>query len=172
MEGFLWALEIPLVKVAILIFYRRVFTGNQRWFRWAFWIMIAYCVAWAIATFVIVMVQCVPIPYFWNRAYAFYKLEPPGTGTCLETTPSQVPVAFLNCIGDLVLILLPFPVLLRLQMNIRRKIELSIIFGLGALYGIPPMNSKLKLTLLQRPRSKYSPAPVYLGGRKHPRSIM
>lgn len=131
-EGFLWALEIPLVKIAILIFYRRIFTGNQRWFKWAFWITLAYSILWGIATFIIVIVQCVPVPLFWNRAYLFYGLDPPDEGSCLQTRPSQVPSALLNCIGDLVLLLLPFPVLLRLQMNLRRKIELMFIFGLGA----------------------------------------
>lgn len=130
-EGFLWALEIPLVKIAILIFYRRIFTGNQRWFRWAFWIMITYSVLWGIATLIIVLVQCVPVPFFWNRAYLFYELDPPDKGSCLQTRPSQVPSALLNCIGDLMLLLLPFPVLLRLQMNLGRKLELMFIFGLG-----------------------------------------
>lgn len=132
-EGFLWALEIPLVKIAILIFYRRIFTGNQRWFKWAFWIMLTYSILWGTATFIIVIVQCVPVPFFWNRAYSFYELDPPDEGSCLQTRPSQVPSALLNCIGDLMLLLLPFPVLWRLQMNLRRKLEIMIIFGLGAL---------------------------------------
>ena len=93
----------------------------------------AYSVLWGVATFIIVLVQCVPVPYFWNRAYLLYGLHPPDSGSCLATRPSQVPSALLNCIGDLMLLLLPFPVLLRLQMSLVRKLELMFIFGLGAL---------------------------------------
>ena len=138
-EGFLWAWEIPLVKIAILMLYRRVFTGNQRWFKWTLWIMMTYSVLWGIATFIIVVVQCVPVPFFWNRAYLFYKLDPPDNGSCLDTRASQVPSSLLNCIGDLILLLLPFPVLWRLQMSLGRKLELMFIFGLGALYVLVPV---------------------------------
>ena len=132
-EGFLWVAIIPLIKVSILLFYRRVFSGNQRWFKWAFWILLTYSIAWFIATFVIVVVQCLPVPYFWERAAAFYRMKPSGTGTCLDVRPSQVPPALLNCVGDAVLLLLPIPVLLRLQMPWKRKLELLGIFSLGAL---------------------------------------
>ena len=63
-EGFIWAIEIPLVKISILLFYRRIFLGNQLWFKWAFWLTLVFSVSWGIATFIIVMVQCVPVPYF------------------------------------------------------------------------------------------------------------
>ena len=93
-----------------------------------------YSILWGVATFIIVIVQCIPVPYFWNRAYLFYELDPPDNGSCLDTRASQVPPALLNCIGDLMLLILPFPVLLQLQMSWGRKLELMFIFGLGTLY--------------------------------------
>jgi hypothetical protein len=116
-----------------LIFYRRVFTRNLTWFVWAFWGMIAYSVLWGIATFIVVMVQCTPLPFFWLRAYAFYKMEPPMIGTCLDTRASQVPSSLTNCIGDLILLMMPFPVLWKLHMNMKRKLEIMFIFGVGLL---------------------------------------
>lgn len=93
--------------------------------------MISYSILWGIATFIIVMVQCVPVSFFWNRAYLFYGLDPPNNGSCLDTRASQIPPALLSTVGDLMLLALPFPVLLRLQISWRRKIELTFIFGLG-----------------------------------------
>lgn len=88
---------------------------------------------WGVGTFIIVMLQCTPVPLFWNRVLVFYDMTPTITGTCLDIRASQVPSALTNCIGDLVLLLLPFPVLFKLQMNIKRKLEIMFIFGLGTL---------------------------------------
>ena len=55
-------------------------------------------------------------------------LDPPDSGTCPRTRPSQVPSALSNCIAHLMLVLLPFPVLFRLQMSLGRKSDLMFIF--------------------------------------------
>ncbi|KAL2045082.1 hypothetical protein N7G274_002857 [Stereocaulon virgatum] len=79
---------------------------------------------------IVVIVSCLPVPFYLNQAYAIYELKPPGTGTCSANRPNQAPSALLDCVDDTILLLLPFPVLWRLQMNLRRKLEITAGFRL------------------------------------------
>lgn len=45
------------IKFSILLFYRRVFTTQKKWFRWVTYALMAYVVIWALACFILVMAQ-------------------------------------------------------------------------------------------------------------------
>ena len=129
----IWAFAIPFVKLSILCFYRRIFTTNDRWFRWATAFMIVETIAWMIATAILTGMNCSPVHYFWEQPYLFLKMKTPTNGSCLDFSLVQIPPSALNTAGDIILLLLPAPHLLRLQMPWRRKLAVFFYFTLGGL---------------------------------------
>ncbi|CAG8977624.1 hypothetical protein HYALB_00011728 [Hymenoscyphus albidus] len=68
--------------------------------------------------------QCTPIPYFWNRTIS--------GGHCVNTAAFWYGHAAWNTAGDVVILLLPLPVIRSLRMGRGQKLAVSGIFGLGA----------------------------------------
>ncbi|KAL8699172.1 MAG: hypothetical protein Q9201_006149 [Fulgogasparrea decipioides] len=76
---------LGLIKISILLFYRRIFTMHRRTFQVAFYILGIYTLVVTIVTIFIFMFQCLPVTFFWERAYLLENLEPPHAikGRCL-----------------------------------------------------------------------------------------
>ena len=132
-ESLTWAFTIPVIKLSILIFYRRIFTTYERWFRWATTIMIAETIAWMVATAVLTIMNCDPVHYFWEQPYLFVKMKTPSEGSCLDFAHVQIPPSALNTAGDIILLFLPAPHLVRLKMPWSRKVAVFFYFTLGGL---------------------------------------
>lgn len=83
--------------------------------------MIGYFVSCGLAA----IFGCQPISYFWNT-------DQPGR--CMDEYLFFKVNGALNLVLDIVVLLLPLPMLWRLQMHSKKKIALSLIFSLGLLY--------------------------------------
>ena len=129
----LWIPELFLVRLSLLLFYRRIFTSHVRRVRITTWIVGSYVTAWAIASLIVFIVQCTPIHYFWDRTYLLVGLEPPSKGTCLPSDTHQAAPMTLSTISDFLILLLPGVALWPLNMPWSRKIGLFLLFSLGAL---------------------------------------
>lgn len=129
----LWIPDLFLVRLSLLLFYRRIFTTQVRRIRIATWIVGAYVTAWAIASLVVFILQCSPIHYFWDRTYLLVGLDPPSRGTCLPSDTHQAAPMVLSAISDFLILFLPGIGLWPLQMRWTRKIGLFFLFSLGAL---------------------------------------
>lgn len=132
--GVAWSLAF--VKLSILFFYSRVFTVRKTLFRWALYILGVYSALHGIATFLLWVWQCNPIPYFWNRAYLITGAKPPpGTimeGTCENQELHLVAPIVTNLFSDLIILILPAIGLWGLQMQMRTKIGIFFAFSVGA----------------------------------------
>ena len=69
--------------------------------------------------------QCTPIAFFWNRTI-------PG-GKCIGTAQFWYAHAAWNTAADIVVLLMPIPVIRSLQMGRPQKMAVVGVFGLGAL---------------------------------------
>ena len=67
---------------------------------------------------------CRPFEYNWNKYIP---------GICGDTTQAYEAVGILNLITDLTIIILPMPVLWKLQLPVAKKVALTM-FGVGVLY--------------------------------------
>ena len=56
-------------------------------------------------------------------------------GSCGDQRSLDMYIAVLNCLQDIVIVILPLPVLWGLQMARSKKVALSGMFGIGTLYG-------------------------------------
>ncbi|KAJ5899971.1 hypothetical protein N7495_004715 [Penicillium taxi] len=126
----LWAPGVMFIKLSILFLYRSLFLVHQRWFKIALWANGVYAVGLGIgATFVFIF-QCWPVEHYWNRFVAYYGEEAPA-GTCLPQLVHLATPQFLSTASDLVILLLPVPIILKLRVDKPRKIAVSAIFLLG-----------------------------------------
>jgi hypothetical protein len=113
--------SINLTKCCILLLYLHIFQ-QIRWFKWACWVLIfvigAYCVASVIAT----VFQCSPL------ARAFDKSIP---GSCIDNSQFWYANAGFSIATDIVILLLPMPLVYGLQIPVGQKVALAGVFCLG-----------------------------------------
>lgn len=98
---------------------------QQIWFTRALYAMGAITTIWWIASQFIVIFECTPIHYFWDRM--------PVTGHCLNVQKFFDGQAVPNIITDVILLALPLPLIWKLQLPANQKIALSGVFLLGSL---------------------------------------
>lgn len=120
-----YALSITLVKVSILLLYRRIFSTPN--FRRNSLIIGAVSVAWCIATILGQIFLCRPISASWHPDLIF-------TDRCNDVQAFWIAITSLNVLIDVAILCLPIHMVSKLQLPTRKKIVVSGIFMLGGLY--------------------------------------
>lgn len=96
---------------------------------------------WCIQQDLTILLICKPISYNWD-----FKSQ---KGTCGNIVANSIAGAAVNVCTDLMILLLPMPIIWRLKIPTRSKLSLSFIFGLGFMYVSRPVNlPSLKSLLL------------------------
>ncbi|WQF80419.1 Putative extracellular membrane protein, CFEM [Colletotrichum destructivum] len=117
----IYVLVITGAKAALCAFYARVFS-HQR-FRLATNIFLT-CLAIQTPLFVfLIMFQCIPIQAVWDRSIH---------GRCLNITAISYAGAAVTIIEDLILIAMPIPELMKLQLGLKKKLAVVFLFGFGS----------------------------------------
>lgn len=124
-----------MTKCSILLLYCRIF-GNVRWFKWVCWFLTASVAMYAIASVVATIFQCSPIPRAFNR-----QIE----GTCINNAQFWYANAGFSVATDLLILLMPMPLVYQLQIPRIQKIALVIVFALG---GFVVITSCLRMTTI------------------------
>ncbi|MCJ1465714.1 hypothetical protein MMC07_004333 [Pseudocyphellaria aurata] len=116
-----WPITQTAIKISILLFYLQLFVTKQ--FRIAaYTIMFVVCL-WCLEQVLATLLICRPISYNWN-----FKSQ---KGHCGNEVANVIAGAAVNVFTDLVILLLPMPIIWRLKIPTRSKLSLSFIFGLG-----------------------------------------
>ncbi|KAL7806754.1 hypothetical protein V8C26DRAFT_335213 [Trichoderma gracile] len=106
-------------KTSLLVSYVRLVPGTYRLIP----ISIAVIVTMAHIAFMLVFLfLCIPVEKQW---------EPLVPGHCADAVPFYLTFSSLTIIFDVTTLILPFPILLKLQMKLRRKVALLCLFALG-----------------------------------------
>ena len=119
-----YALTITLVKVSILLLYRRIFVTPS--FRHVTLVVGAISVIWGVITILGQIFLCRPISAAWDPNSLF-------TDKCLDVQAYLKGVTVSNLLIDVIILCLPIYMVLRLQLPIRKKIVVSGIFMVGGL---------------------------------------
>lgn len=109
-------------KLSILLLYIRVF-GVTRWVRITCHGCIAALTFQTIPIFFIVFFQCQPLQAIWNK-----YIE----GRCLDVSAVAYAGGALSIAWDVILIALPIPEILKLQVSARKRFTIVIIFALAS----------------------------------------
>ena len=112
-------------KLCLLYFYRRVFSGAA--FSVVTITTIILVVIWGVSFFFSTLFDCTPINLSLNL--------PPGNPEvyCINQTANFWGLSISDVLVDLIILVIPFPFLWKLQMSTKHKLGVSSIFLLGAL---------------------------------------
>lgn len=109
-------------RSSILFFYRRIFVSQV--FLGIVWIVLGMVLGFFIGCSVAAVFGCQPVSYYWNSDQ---------DGHCMNEILFYRLNGIINLSLDLLVLILPLPLLWQLQMYTRKKIALSLIFSLGLL---------------------------------------
>lgn len=113
---------LALAKFSLLFTYLRL--SRLRWFRLCVYANMFIVVGYNIALVFPLIFTCRPFMKNWDVTI----LE----GTCINRTPIYMATAVLNMVTDIVLLVLPIPMIVKLQMPRVQKAGLICIFGVGS----------------------------------------
>lgn len=122
----LLVLTFGLIKMAVVLFYRSVFVVNANVFNIVTWAAIAISGAWTVAFICLMALLCGSHPAsFWG---SFEDL----TSYCLDGNTVLLCLASTDLATDLLVFLLPFPVIWRLHMRRDQKVKLTALLVVAA----------------------------------------
>ena len=111
-----------------------MFLVHQNWLRYVWIGNIVYTVCLFIGSEIYIICQCLPPWFFWERYYELLDVTPPHpvNGKCDPLTIQHSAVTiFLNVTSDAALLILPLGTLLKLNIELHKKIGLLVVFGFG-----------------------------------------
>ncbi|KUI57320.1 hypothetical protein VP1G_04632 [Cytospora mali] len=111
---------ICVVKISIMIQYRRIFTGDI--LQKLTLIMLIFESCWATTLSILLPLVCTPVAAFWDKSVQ---------GTCLDQLAIWYVMASINLVTDFVVFSIPLPVINSLQLPRKQKFMLMGVFGLG-----------------------------------------
>ncbi|KAH8907368.1 hypothetical protein BR93DRAFT_911223 [Coniochaeta sp. PMI_546] len=109
-----------LVKLSILLQYRRIFVGSR--IQHLILVLLVLFGAWTIALTFLLSLVCVPVAKFW---------DPTVGGHCLNELVIWYVVAGINLVTDFIVCGIPLPVISHLHLPRRQKLMLVAVFCLG-----------------------------------------
>ena len=115
---------IALIKISILLFYSRIFPGLS--FRKILYGLGTAILLWEVCCQFTTIFECSPIEYFWrNRATT--------QGSCIDVQGFLIGQAVPNIVTDVVILIIPLPLVWRLQLPVIQRVGLTWILTLGGL---------------------------------------
>ncbi|KAJ5688296.1 hypothetical protein N7536_010915 [Penicillium majusculum] len=113
--------ELLLIKVSILMLYRRIFGMN-----WMIWTTLLISYGWCIGSMIAALCACEPISYFWREI-----IDPTSGSNRYNFYYYYVWNAAANVVTDILILLVPVPIVWSLQMRTTQKIGVCGVLLLG-----------------------------------------
>lgn len=116
----MWASALSAVKLSLLLLYVQVF--RIRKFRFAAYAVIPLVAGWWLSVFLEELLLCRPLAYNWDKSI---------DGKCANVTAAYLAAGILNLLTDVSVLVLPIPMVLRLQLPLRTRLALLVTFCVG-----------------------------------------
>lgn len=126
-----WAVAVTFIRASILALYIRIFRTKS--FRMTCYVVHGINAAFGAATILGACLICLPIAFNWDRSI-------PG-GYCGDQKSLDLFIGVFNLLMDVIVVVLPMPVLWDLQMAAGKKVRIGGMFGLGIMYVQTPSSS-------------------------------
>ncbi|KAI1073313.1 hypothetical protein LB507_010899 [Fusarium sp. FIESC RH6] len=117
---FLWCL-----KLGLLAFYSR-FIDVFRWGKIVTDALWWFIIATFVAVFITILAECRPISLMWALNHDDSKVA------CNRAVGNLILMAVCNIVLNVALIILPFPMLRHLRLDLKEKLQLGFLFSVGA----------------------------------------
>ena len=125
-----------LSKVILCFFYYRL--SPATWYRYSVYFTGVICVGSLVGIWFSVMFSCNPVAASWDQRLV-------AEATCLNRPPIYITQAAFGSVTDFMLLILPIPTLIGLQMNKKKKLGLIGLFSVGS---VTLVTSIIRLVLL------------------------
>lgn len=152
-ESFYLAI-LSLTKISILLFSMRIFP--QQGFRRACIACIAWIAASGLAFLFMQIFQCWPLDFIWLGWKGGYK----GEHTCLNVHALTYSAAAFGIAQDIVILILPIPLLTQLHASKRKRSQILFMFSLGFFV---LLTSCIRLGFIVRFAASWNPTWDYTG---------
>ncbi|KAL8692585.1 MAG: hypothetical protein Q9224_003927 [Gallowayella concinna] len=120
----LYLVAILFAKLSILLFLNRLFGINRR-FRLTVYAAIACVVSYCLIMVLLIIFRCTPVAATWDLMRERTH--------CVDLINIDIAIGALNIPSDIFILLLPIPMLRKLQMPLHKKLGLGIIMATGIL---------------------------------------
>ena len=110
------------LKLSMLALYNAAFSSKN--FRRCLVGIAAYTVTWGVIVITITSIRCMPTQHIWLRDVPH--------GWCIAYNPFIVATAGLNVVGHLAILVIPVPMVLRMNLSKRKQMIVVVSFTLGA----------------------------------------
>ncbi|KAL4780061.1 hypothetical protein BJX76DRAFT_339165 [Aspergillus varians] len=123
----IYVLSLMFVKMSLLIFYLRL--DPRRYMNWAVYALLFIVIGLSIASFFILTFSCFPPSKFWD-------VTGTAEGHCMDPDSQQIfyeANGILNIITDILIYVVPIPMLWRVRISRRRKAAILGVFSVGVL---------------------------------------
>lgn len=122
---------VGFVKMSIAVFNTRLtsMSTKQSW-KIGNWLFLALTAAYILIAFFINIFKCLPAASSFDLiSIAEYGAEP----TCISVQDMNTILRVINIVLDFCLLALPIVIVMSLQMSLRKKLRICVLFGFGAL---------------------------------------
>lgn len=126
-----WVVAVTVIRSSIIFLYIHLFP--KRLYQTICYGVLALNIAFLIGTILADCLICQPLSFRWDFTVR--------GGSCGDEASLNFFIAVFNLIEDAIVVVLPMPIVWRLQMATGRKVGLSCIFGMGIAYGLPTLTS-------------------------------
>ncbi|KAK8013471.1 hypothetical protein PG991_009064 [Apiospora marii] len=123
----LYLTAFPLIKVAILCFYLRVFPHDR--FRTLVYVAIGVVVVSALVFLALQIAQCIPVSLVWEG----WKMADSHLQKCLNINILTTAAGYTSIAQDGIVLLLPLPILVSLETPPMQRLKICCLFSLGVL---------------------------------------
>ena len=117
-SSIVYLVTLGLYKFTILLLYLRLFGVNKR-FRYATWIVMFFVFGYLFSNVITLAFGCTPIKKYWNPAIP---------GHCIAETKAGLAYGSMNFISDIIIFVLPLPMVWQLKLSRRHKIGVTLVF--------------------------------------------
>ena len=118
----LYKVSLQLTKISLILLYMRIF-GTVGWFKKLCISLICIIAVYGVVSCMMGVFQCDPVAYAWNRGIT--------GGKCINLTQFFVANGSFALATDIIVLILPLPLLYGLNLPLGQKLALIPIFGLG-----------------------------------------
>ncbi|KAM6512932.1 hypothetical protein FSOLCH5_010624 [Fusarium solani] len=108
--------------MSLILFYRKL--SPQRWWKWSVYFVLFLVAGYNISIFFAIIFGCQPFNKHWDVRVT--------EGSCVNRPAIYICTAALGIASDLLLLVMPMPMIMRLQMPPRQKAGLVLLFGIGS----------------------------------------
>ncbi|KUJ21600.1 uncharacterized protein LY89DRAFT_378431 [Mollisia scopiformis] len=121
-----YTLTTTLTKLSLLLFFLRIFPNRQ--FRLQVQILSLLVILTGLSLIIALAFQCIPFSGYWTN----WSLPFSSQTKCINQYAALYAGSGLSIVLNLIILLLPIPTLWKLELSIKRKVNVLVMFSVGS----------------------------------------